>query len=238
MSNAEREFAPSIFEEMADRTENAAEIEAREEEKRREARRLADELVRRKRVARDVKILTPVADAIRGLLLDGKDLEVLLNLDDANLTVAGIDCRWFVSVEEIHENAGFRSATRGTGRYKIVVGDYGGRRGRDIPRRSFPPKKDGTYSYTKIAEAILEHVEDRLKAGRLVAVKTRNEAAAEEARRALGIDRWDYFQVSASANEKGPVRYEFKITGVGDVQEIVRLGEALRALELKLSYKG
>jgi hypothetical protein len=226
-----------IFAEMADRTDNAEAIAARAEELRRAEWARREALQRQARVERDAKIMAPIADAVREALPEDKRSQVLLNMDTAKLSVLGVDCSWFVSVTETYAERGYMRYSR-TATIKVVVGDYGNRRGCALARKTFPPKKDGTYSCAKIAEAILEHVEDRLRTERLTNIKARNEAAAKEVRDALGIDSWDYFSVTASADEKSPVRFEFKASGVGDAEAIIAIGRALRAAGMKLSYKG
>lgn len=164
----------------AQRTRDEA-ARAAEVERRREAERAA--LVKF-RARRDelVALVYPTA------LERARKAGVRVEWDGEKFKVGGEVCREALlglESEEQRVSSSWRSRSRPTGRYLLVVGDAY----LTEPRRRFPPKKDGTYNVDKVVDVVVERLTAfAARQARAMEVRSDEEAAtrlAGEVRRAL-----------------------------------------------------
>lgn len=91
-----------------------------------------------------------------------------------------------------------------TGQYRVVAGDWGS-------RVSYPPRKDGTHNYVKIAERLQEEINKRLFIKRNQEATQANKSSVDKLREELGLKSWDE-RVSSSTDTSKPIRVTLKLT--------------------------
>lgn len=130
-----------------------------------------------------------------------------------------------VHVRFDEEYSGSTWRQRPTGRIRIVVGDYGN-------RKSYPPLKDGGYSYDKIADRLLQ--EARKSIGNAISNERhkRNANAAVAVRAACGIDQYNSFRVTTNENPDWPVHVKLGISRALTQEQAIELFNKLHELGL------
>lgn len=146
-----------------------------------------------------------------------------VGLRDGGLIVDGVNTRY-----ELHWETTYAHQSRWSSRpakpigERIVVGQYG-------DRQSYPMRKDGTYSWGKIAERLGRYADGKNRATLAAIHKQRNQAAVERVKASHGLREYSGV-VSASSNPKAPVTVSVKINLSMTEERAERLLLALRRL--------
>ena len=95
--------------------------------------------------------------------------------------------------------------------------------------KTFPQRKDGSFSYEKIAELLVAEVERRLTRANMDEVRNTNRAGVDALRQDLGLEKYHgVMQVEPSANVTFPVHVTVKIERSMTYARAVELANLLR----------
>lgn len=120
-------------------------------------------------------------------------------ISDGCITIDGIRPIW--EFKERYTSSSLHS--RPTGTYQFTVGDWG-------DRKVFPQRKDGSFSYAKVAEQMLHQVQVAKVRKELANAQTANHSAAAAIREEFGIDRWSS-KVTPSQSVEKPIHLQISI---------------------------
>jgi hypothetical protein len=117
-----------------------------------------------------------------------------------------------------------------TDKLRVTVGEYGN-------KTSFPPRKDGTHSYVKIAELAVSQMLNREQRDKAYAdaeqSRRYNEQGVEDFRKSLRAREWDSaFRIEPSSTVEKPVAVSVKIARAMTFSDAEKLYKALLALGL------
>jgi hypothetical protein len=112
-------------------------------------------------------------------------------ISDGCITIDGIRPQW--EFKERYTSSTWRS--RPTGTYQFTVGDWG-------DRKVFPQRKDGTFSYAKLAEQMLHQVQVVKVRQELRDAQENNKLFAAAIREEFGIDHWSSMVTPSQADQK------------------------------------
>jgi hypothetical protein len=148
--------------------------------------------------------------------------------DRGRLSIDGVDVWYQVEVTEIWTK-GHGMLGRGskpTGQIRLVVGSYG-------DRVSFPPRKDGTHNYKRIAEILVAHAQTVNRKKQMSNQQSANEVVAKETREMLGMTQYgSAMSISASSSAERPLFVSFEIKRAMSCEEALALHAALKSLGL------
>jgi len=139
-------------------------------------------------------------------------------LVDHKVVVLGIDVSWFIEFRE--QLTGSSYHRRVTGHYNLSIGDYGN-------RTNFPQKKDGTYSYDKIAEKLIGIAGHKIKAAELEKARQLNKNVVADFCTENKVQEYGAFNVEASQSSEKPLFIRFKIERAMTIEQAKALHEGL-----------
>lgn len=172
------------------------------------------------RIARESSVLARIAAAVK--VVDQKAV-VRHEVRSGTITVDGINVtgRFRIEEERAHQSK-WRSSP--TGKYRVVVGDYG-------HRTSYPQRKDGGHNYEAIAHCLLGHARQEIANTQARAVAEQNAWVAEKLVKELRLPRYyGAMSVRPSADQELPVFVQVEFKKAMTMEQVLALGEALIAL--------
>lgn len=172
---------------------------------------------RREELDRWVKHVDPIVKILRQ-----RAWPVIFKPEEKVLVISNIDCHWLIDIKQEYTTSTWRSHP--TGKLRMTIGDYGS-------RQSYRQLKDGTFSYDKIVEKILEHVRHKAAVNDAQARRNVNKAIAEQFRK--DNDLCDYGWFSSSTNLEKPINISMNLKRDMTVEQATRLVEALKAIGIK-----
>lgn len=169
----------------------------------------------------------PILHAIKAAVPAGRAVVV----QDGSLVIDGVEVRYVLSFRE-DWTKGYGVMSRGakpTGKYRIVVGNYGS------DRRQFPQRKDGTHNYVEIARLLVDYVDRTKTKANLERTRQKNKRYVEGLVSDLGLEKYQNI-VSASQNIDNPVHVKITIERAMTTRKAKALIEALREHGFELKY--
>lgn len=152
---------------------------------------------------------------------------------NANIYIDGAQIN--VALNETRDHiSSWRS--RPSGKYNVVIEvsstKYNHHSGRNVPctvRKSFPPRKNGSYNYAEIARLLLTEADRRATTIRLEQQRRQNEQVIPELKKELGLSEYNR-QIQSSMNPNKPVFVGITVQQAMTVEQTKQLFAAIRTV--------